>query len=101
MIKTWRVRLRVSRDDGAPLEGEAVSALATALSEASLDADVAQGEDHAVLVELSTQARTDRDAITTAERTLRAAADQVWLARGLPPFTISDGSATESVAPEA
>ena len=92
MIKAWRVRLEVGRDDDGVLEDDVVRSLAEALPDG---ASVTRGEPGSVLVELTVQARTDRDAMTAAERSLREAADRVWASSSLPPFTISSARAIE------
>src|SRR4029079_13351562 len=95
MIKAWRVQLEVGRDDDGVLDDEVVRSLTEALPEG---ATVTRREQGSVMVELSVQARTDRDAMTAAEDSLREAAGRVWASNSLPPFTISPAKATESPA---
>jgi hypothetical protein len=95
MIKTWRVQLEVARDDDGSLDDEVVRSLTEALAGGTT---VTRGENGAVIVELPVQARTDRDAMTAAERSLREAADRIWASSSLPPFTITSMRVTESPA---
>ena len=95
MIKAWRVRLEIGRDDGGVLDDEVLEALSTALAGMPVAPAVSRGDDAAIEVELSVQARTDRDAMMAGERELRTAVVHVWSTRTLPPFTISSVEATE------
>ena len=89
MVKTWRVRLHVGRDDAMALTGGAVDALTDDLAASPVSPEVAAGEGGVIVVQMSVEARTDRDAIGAAERVLRESAQRVWSTLGLPPFTIS------------
>lgn len=100
MVKRWLVRLKLARDDGGSLSEEGIREL-TDLLTASGVPSVLEGQDSGtILVEMTIDAGGDRAARATAERMLRERAHDVWLARGLPPFTITfieakpDGDAT-------
>ncbi len=63
MVKAWLVRLRLARDDGASLSDEGIRELTDLLN--------------------------DMAARAAAEDMLGDRAHEVWVALGLPPFTIT------------
>lgn len=76
----------------------AVEALATDLATAPVSSTVTAGDGGVIAVEMSVQARTDRDAMSAAERVLRESAQRIWTTLGLPPFTISAVEASDSAS---
>ena len=95
MVKTWLVRLELARDDNGPLSDEGVGELTARLTEDLGQPVLTRGDSGTVLVQVTLDAKTDRAARSTAEQILRYGANKVWLALGLPPFTIAFLDATE------
>jgi hypothetical protein len=95
MVKTWRVRLELARDDDGSLSDEAVDALTHLLTESQVEPVLSRGDDGTVLVQMTVDADDEMAARSAAENTLRDGANEVWTARGLPPFTIAFVDATE------
>src|SRR5947207_15708486 len=95
MDKTWVVRLEVARDDDGAVSDEGVDALTRLLAEDHLQPVLTRGESGTVLVQVTLDARDDMAARSAAERMLRDGANDVWSARGLPPFTIAFVDVTE------
>jgi len=95
MVKTWLLRLELARDDDGSLSDEGIDALTTLLAKDGAKPVVSRGESGTVLVQVTLDAKTDRAARSTAEQILRYGANKVWLALGLPPFTIAFLDATE------
>lgn len=89
MITGWRVSLRLARDDGAPLTGEGIDQLMERLSNDPVRPEVTRRDAGAVLVRITIEATDEMSARYAAESTLREAANAVWAALGLPPFTIA------------
>lgn len=89
MISVWRVSLQLARDDGAPLSEDGIGRLTERLANGPVPPDVTRRDPGAVLVEMTVDARNEMAARYAAESTLREAANQVWAALGLPPFTIA------------
>jgi hypothetical protein len=87
MVKGWRVSVRLGRDDGAPLSDEGITQLTELL--AGDRAVVDRRGDGGVLVRMTVDATSEWAARSAAETKLRGAADTVWKALGLPPFTIT------------
>ena len=95
MIKTWRVRLELARDDDGPLSDEGVDALTHLLAEDDLKPVVTRGEMGAVVVQMTLDSRDDQAVRSVAEHMLHDHASTVWSTLGLPPFTITFVDATE------
>jgi hypothetical protein len=95
MIKTWRVRLELARDDDGVLSDEGIDALTEMLAKEHVRPELSHGDRGTVLVQLTIDARDDMAAKSAAERILRLTANSVWSARGLPPFTIAFVDALE------
>jgi hypothetical protein len=95
MIKIWRVRLELARDDDGPLSDEGVDALTHLLTEDDLEPVITRGEMGAVVVQMTLDARDDRAARSVAEHVLHDRASTVWSTLGLPPFSITFVDATE------
>ena len=83
------VRLELARDDNGPLSDDGITDLTDLLDEARVHPVLTRGDSGTVLVQLTTEARDDMAARSAAEALLRDRANKVWLARGLPPFTIA------------
>jgi hypothetical protein len=87
MIKRWRVSVQLARDDHVPLSDEGIERLIELLAD---DLTVVDREDAGVaLVQLTVDATNGWAARSAAEDKVRAAADDVWAALDLPPFTIT------------
>ena len=95
MVKTWLVRLELARDDDGSLSQEGIDALSQLLSEGRVKPVLTQGDSGTVLVQMTVDAGDQVAARSAAERMLRDGAYTVWLAHGLPPFTITFIDATE------
>jgi hypothetical protein len=95
MIKRWVVRLELARDDDGALGSEEIEALSHALGEGHAHPMMSLGGSGAVVVQLTLDARDLMAARSGAEQALRDAANTVWRASGLPPFTIVFTDATE------
>jgi hypothetical protein len=89
MVRTWVVRLELSRDDDGSLSDEGIRALTDALAKQSVRPVLARGDSGTIHVQLTLDARDDQTARSFAERLLRDGANAVWAALGLPPFTIA------------
>ena len=85
----------MARDDDGSLSDEAVDALTRLLTERRVEPVLSRGDDGTVLVQMTVDADDDMSARSAAESTLRDGANEVWTARGLPPFTIAFVDATE------
>jgi hypothetical protein len=96
MIKTWLIRLELARDDNGLLSDDGIDALTRLLVEGNGKPVVTRGDSGTVLIQMTLQARDDMAARSAAERMLRDGANAVWLAQGLPPFTITFVDATEA-----
>ncbi len=96
MVKTWLVRLQLSRDDDGSLSDQGIEALTQLLAEDKASPIVTRGDSGTVLVQVTLQARDDRAARSAAEQALRDGATKVWSSLGLPPFTIAYIDATEA-----
>jgi hypothetical protein len=96
MIKAWRVRLELARDDDGVLDDEGIDALTEMLAKEHVRPELSHGDRGTVLVQMTIDARDDMAAKSAAEGVLRQAANSVWSARGLPPFTIAFVDALES-----
>jgi hypothetical protein len=96
MIKTWLLRLELARDDNGLLSDDGIDALTRLLVEGNGKPVVTRGDSGTVLIQMTLQARDDMAARSAAERMLRDGANTVWLAQGLPPFTITFVDATEA-----
>jgi hypothetical protein len=95
MVKTWLVRLELARDDDGLLSDEGIDALTSLLAQGPGKPVLTRGESGTVHVQMTLEARDDMEARSAAERMLREGANTVWLAHGLPPFTITFVGATE------
>jgi hypothetical protein len=95
MVKTWLVRLELARDDDGLLSDEGIDALTRLLAEGSGKPELTRGDSGTVHVHLTLDATDDMAARSAAERMLREGANTVWLAQGLPPFTIAFVDAKE------
>jgi hypothetical protein len=95
MVKTWLVRLELARDDDGLVSDEGIDALTRLLSEGSGNPELTRGDSGTVHVRMTLEARDDMAARSTAERMLREGANTVWLAHGMPPFTITFVDAKE------
>ena len=95
MVKTWLVRLEVARDDDGLLSDEGIDALTSLLAQGPGKPELTRGDSGTVHVRMTLDARDDMEARSAAERMLREGANTVWLARGLPPFTITFVDAKE------
>jgi hypothetical protein len=85
--RSWRVSVEVARDDHAALTDEALGKLTAALADDRTTVDPqASG---AVLVRMTVEGTSEWAARSSAEDTLRAAANRVWAELGLPPFTVT------------
>jgi hypothetical protein len=98
MIKTWRVRLELARDDDGPLSDEGVEALTHLLADDDLRPVVTRGEMGAVVVQMTLDSRDDQAVRSVAEHMLHDHASTVWSTLGLPPFTITFVDATEGAS---
>jgi hypothetical protein len=96
MIKTWLIRLELARDDNGLLSDDGIDALTRLLTEGQGKPVLTRGDSGTVLVQMTLEARDDMAARSAAERMLRDGANAVWLAEGLPPFTIAFVDATEA-----
>lgn len=96
MMRGWRVRLHLARDDDGPLSDEGVEALTGLLSQdQAAKPAVTRGDLGTVVVQVTIDARDDITARSAAERLLREGANKVWSELGLPPFTIAYVDAVE------
>jgi hypothetical protein len=89
MVKTWRVRLELARDDDGSLSDEGIAALTDLLAADHVQPVLSQGDAGTILVHVTLDAKNDMAARSAAEQILRKGANTVWSARGLPPFTIA------------
>jgi hypothetical protein len=96
MVKTWLVRLELARDDDTSLSDEGIDALAQLLAEQQVKPVLTRGDSGTLLVQMTLDARDDMAARSAAEHMLRDDANTVWLALGLPPFTIAFLDAREA-----
>jgi hypothetical protein len=96
MMRRWRVRLDLARDDDGPLSDEGIEALTGLLSQdQEAKPAVTRGDLGTVVVQPTIDARDDIVARSTAEGMLREGANTVWSELGLPPFTIAYVDAVE------
>jgi hypothetical protein len=96
MMKTWRVRLELARDDDGSLTEEGIDALAGLLTDGGVKPLLTHGDSGTVLVQMTLDGRDQVAAKSAAERMLRDCATSMWAAHGLPPFTIAFVDATEA-----
>jgi hypothetical protein len=89
MVKSWLVRLRLARDDGGSLSEDGIRELTDLLTSKGVLPVVENQESGIVLVQMTIDATSDRAARAAAESILWDRAHDVWLAHGLPPFTIT------------
>ena len=90
MVKPWLVRLKLARDDGGSLSEDGIRELTDLLTGNGVLPVVLESQGSgAVLVQMTIDATGDRAARAAAESMLRDRAHDVWLAHGLPPFTIT------------
>lgn len=89
MVKTWLIRLELARDDNGPLSDEGVGELTDRLTDDLGRPVVTRGDSGTVLVQMTLDATNEWTARAAAESMLRDRAQQVWVALGLPPFTIT------------
>ncbi len=89
MVKPWRVRLELARDDDGQLSDEGVAELTERLTEDLGQPVLSRGDSGTVLVQMTLEATNESAARAAAERMLRDRAQAVWVALGLPPFTIT------------
>jgi hypothetical protein len=79
----------LARDDGGCLSEEGLRELADLLTENQASPVLTRPDSGTVLVQMTLDATNDRTARAAAEVMLRDRAHEVWLAHGLPPFTIT------------
>jgi hypothetical protein len=89
MVKAWLVRLRLTRDDGGLLSDEGIHELTDLLTKDRVFPVLTRPDSGTVLVQMTVDATNDMAARAVAEGMLRDRAHEVWLALGLPPFTIT------------
>ncbi len=89
MVKAWLVWLELARDDGGSLSDEGIVELTDLLTKNRVQPLFTRRDSGTVLVQMTLDATNDRAARTAAESMLRDRAHKVWLALGLPPFTIT------------
>jgi len=89
MVKKWLVRLELARDDDGPLNDEGIGELTDRLTEDLGQPVLTRGDSGTVLVQMTLDATNESAARAAAESMLRDRAQEVWLALGLPPFTIT------------
>lgn len=88
MITAWRVSLQLARDDGTPLSDDGIDQLTERLRNDPARPEIIRGPG-ALLVQMTVDAADEMAARQAAESRLRGAANEVWVALGLPPFTIA------------
>jgi hypothetical protein len=89
MVKPWLVRLELARDDGGSLSEDAIRELTDLLTLNGVLPVLESQDSGTVLVQITIDATSGRAARAAAESMLRDRAHDVWLAHGLPPFTIT------------
>jgi len=89
MVKAWLVRLQLARDDGGSLSDEGIRELTDLLTQNRVFPVLTRPDSGTVLVQMMVDATNDMAARAAAERMLGDRAHDVWLALGLPPFTIT------------
>ena len=95
MVKAWLVRLRLARDDGASLSDEGIRELTDLLTKNRVFPVLTRPDSGTVLVQMTLDATNDMAARAAAEDMLGDRAHEVWVALGLPPFTIAFVDVTE------
>jgi hypothetical protein len=94
MVKAWLVRLELARDDDGPLSDEGIAGLTERLTQDHVQPLLTPRDLGTVEVQLSVEATNEMAARSAAQGILRDRAQEVWLAHGLPPFTITVLDAT-------
>jgi len=89
MVKPWLVQLELARDDGGSLSKDRIRELTDLLTRNGVLPILESQDSGTVLVQMTIDASSDRAAQAAAESRLRDRARDVWLAHGLPPFTIT------------
>ena len=89
MVKPWLVRLELARDDGGSLSEDGIRELTDLLTRNGVLPVLESQDSGTALVQMTIDATSDRAARAAAESMLRDRAHDVWLAHGLPPFTIT------------
>lgn len=89
MVKAWLVWLELARDDGGSLSDEGIGELTDLLTENRVEPILTRRDLGTVLVQMTVDATNDMAARAAAQNMLRDRAHKVWLALGLPPFTIT------------
>ena len=89
MIKAWLVRLELARDDGGPLSDEGIRELTDLLTKNRVLPVLTRPDSGTVLVQMTLDAKNEMAARAAAESMLQDRARKVWLALGLPPFTVA------------
>ena len=89
MVKAWLVRLRLARDDGGSLSDEGIRELTDLLTRDRVLPDLTRPDPGTVLVQMTVDATNEMAARAAAEDLLSDRAHEVWVALGLPPFTIT------------
>ena len=89
MVQAWLVRLELARDDGGSLSDDGIVELTDLLTKNGVFPVLGRPDSGTVLVQMPLDAKNDRAARTAAETMLQDRAHEMWLALGLPPFTIS------------
>jgi hypothetical protein len=92
MVRAWLVRLRLARDDGGSLSDEGIRELTDQLTKNRVFpvlTRLTRPDSGTVLVQMTLDAANDMAARAAAEDMLGDRAHEVWLALGLPPFTIT------------
>jgi hypothetical protein len=89
MVQAWLVRLELARDDGGSLSDEGIVELTDLLTKNRVFPVLTRPDPGTVQVQMTLDATNDRAARTAAETMLQDRAHAVWVALGLPPFTIT------------
>jgi hypothetical protein len=89
MVKPWLVWLELARDDGGSVSEDGIRELTDLLTRNGVLPVLESKASGTVLVQMTIDATGDRAARAAAESMLWDRARDVWLAHGLPPFTIT------------
>jgi hypothetical protein len=89
MVRPWLVRLELARDDNGSLTDQGLADLTDGLTKAGAQPALTRGDSGTLLVEMTVDANNREDAKSGGQALLREQANRVWLALGLPPFTIA------------
>jgi hypothetical protein len=89
MITAWQVSLQLARDDGGSLSDDGIRQLTDRLTDDGVLPVLFRPHSGTVVVRMRIDASSDRSARSAAEILLQDRAHDVWVALGLPPFTIT------------